>query len=99
MTTKTEILSFLSGNKKLFSEKFHISKVGLFGSYARNEFTENSDIDVIIEFDSSAQHIFEYKYQFRELLKNTFQKEIDLCREKSIRSDFKSFILKDTIYI
>jgi uncharacterized protein len=99
MLSKSEILSYLEENRPMFADKYHLSKLGLFGSYARNDFSENSDIDIIIEFDSSATHIFQYKYELREILKQQFKKEVDLCREKSIRSQLKPFILKDTIYV
>ena len=34
MTTREQILTFISQNKKMFREKYHITRIGLFGSYA-----------------------------------------------------------------
>jgi predicted nucleotidyltransferase len=50
MKTREEVLSVLRRKKKEFS-KFGIIKIGLFGSYVRNEQSPKSDIDVLIDFD------------------------------------------------
>ena len=51
MQNESSVLSFLKENKDIFKKEFHVSKIGLFGSYARGEATEESDIDLLIEFD------------------------------------------------
>lgn len=94
-----DILKYLSNNKELFYKQFNIIKIGIFGSFARNEQTEKSDIDIIIEMPRGTDDIFEKKQQLRELLKNHFHREIDICRERAIKPLFKEMILKDAIYV
>lgn len=48
--TKSEILLRLRSNKSKILN-FGITNIGLFGSYVRNEQTEHSDIDILIDFD------------------------------------------------
>lgn len=59
----------------------------------------NSDIDILIEFEPGTDELFEKKAKFRELLKKSFHREIDLCREKYIKPYFKKQILKTAIYV
>jgi uncharacterized protein len=99
MTTREDILNFLKENRIRFRKEFHISKIGLFGSYARNEQMQNSDIDLIFEFDENANHLFATKETVRQLISNQFGTNVDLCREKYIKSYFKESILKDAIFI
>lgn len=99
MLTKTEILNFLRENKDLFKSKFHITKIGLFGSFARNEQKPNSDIDILIEREPEAKNIFDLDWEMREMLSKQFDREVDICTEKYIKSYFKPYILKDAIYI
>jgi len=48
--TKIDILKELSNNKSYIEKNFEVEKIGLFGSYAKDEQTENSDIDIYVEF-------------------------------------------------
>ncbi|MCK4661520.1 MAG: nucleotidyltransferase domain-containing protein [Bacteroidales bacterium] len=99
MLDKTDILNFLRANKEYFKTKFNVIKIGIFGSYARGEQTDNSDIDIIIEFEDNTDNLFDKKFELREFLVLKFNKKIDICREKAIKPIFKPLILKDTIYV
>jgi predicted nucleotidyltransferase len=98
MRTKAEILLFLKENKSLFREKFHIVRIGVFGSYARGDQNKNSDIDLLVEFEDNTQDLYELKIQLKEFFKNRLNLEVDICREKYIKPRIRKFILKETIY-
>jgi len=53
MKTREEIRSIIKGHKKDLHVLFHVSRIGLFGSLARNEGGGESDIDILVEFDKS----------------------------------------------
>lgn len=99
MVKRDDILSFLEEKKhELFSE-YQLIKIGLFGSFARNEGTENSDIDLIVEFQPNTENLSEKKSRIKELVSKQFNREVDLCREKYIKPYFKSQILQSAIYV
>lgn len=98
MTSQSEILSYLRSNKQKFSEEFGIQKVGLFGSFARNEQTENSDIDILIEMQDGEEDMFGKRLDFREILQHQFSRNVDVCHAKAIRSVFREMIFKEVIY-
>ena len=98
MKTRDEILNFLGQNNKLFRDKYHIVRIGLFGSYARGEQNINSDIDLLVEFEENTQDIYELKLKIKEFFKSTLGVEVDICREKYIKPRLKRAILKETIY-
>lgn len=92
-----DCISKLSQFKQSFGEKFGIQKLGIFGSVARNENTENSDIDIVVEIEKPS---LSDMYQLRESLKSLFGSEVDLVRyRKSLRPLFKSNILRDVVYV
>jgi len=99
MLKKEDILEFLQERKADLQSEFQLIKIGLFGSFARNEATENSDIDLIIEFAPNTLALSEKKSALKSILKNQFGREVDLCREKYIKPYFKSQILKTAIYV
>jgi len=98
MKTRDQILTFLSLNKKLFRDKYHIVRIGLFGSYARGEQNANSDIDLLVEFEENTQDLYDLKLQLKEFFQIQLGLEIDICREKYIKPRIKNSILKDTVY-
>ena len=55
MKSRDQILAFLRQNKKLFRDRYHIIRIGLFGSYARGDQNVNSDIDLLVEFEDNTQ--------------------------------------------
>ncbi len=93
--TREDILEFLKKNKKLLQERYKISKIGLFGSYSRNEAKENSDIDLLVDMPSS----FDLYYDFKEFLEKHFDKKIDIGFENRLRPFIKQSISKDIIYV
>lgn len=99
MKTRDQILSFLTQNKKLFRDKFHIIRIGLFGSYARGDQNIRSDIDLIVEFEENTQNLYDLKLQLKEFFLKNLGIEVDICREKYIKPRIKKSILKETFYV
>ena len=54
--TKNDILDELSKNKSYIEENFEVEKIGLFGSYTKGKQTEDSDIDIYVEFKHKTFH-------------------------------------------
>jgi predicted nucleotidyltransferase len=98
MLKESSILSFLKENKDYFQKEFHISKLGLFGSYARGDAKEESDIDILIDFDGEVD-ILEVKQKIKDLIKSQFNVEVDICREKYLKPYVKDEILNEVIYV
>jgi len=98
MKTKEQILDFLSRNKKLFRYKYHIERIGLFGSYARGDQNNKSDLDLLVEFEENTQDLYELKIQIKEFFKKQLGLEVDICREKYIKPRIKKAILNEVIY-
>ncbi len=73
MKSKEKILLFLVQNKDLFRDKYHIIRIGLFGSYARDEQNIDSDIDLLVEFEDDTQELNDLKLQNQQPLYCPFQ--------------------------
>ena len=99
MKTRDQILTFLSQNKKLFRDRYHIVRLGLFGSYARGDQNIHSGIDLLIEFEENTQDLYDLKLQLKDFFRNKLGIEIDICREKYIKPRIKKSILKETVYV
>lgn len=53
--TKNKILNYLKSKKEELRKKYGIVSLGLYGSYARGEATDNSDIDIFYERDNGIE--------------------------------------------
>jgi predicted nucleotidyltransferase len=97
--TKEYIINYLSEHKNEFSKKFGITKLGLFGSYARGEATNNSDIDILVELENNLTDIYDKKTNFRKTLENYFNLKVDIAREKYLKPLAKDEILREVEYV
>ena len=92
-----DCLEKLTGFKNDFGSKFGILKLGIFGSVARRENSESSDIDIVVEVRQPSLSLM---YELKEALKVLFGCEVDLVRfRESLRPLFKANIQKDVIYV
>jgi hypothetical protein len=99
MKTKNQILLFLSKNRGILRERFHVVRIGLFGSYSRGDQNSKSDIDLIVEFEENTQDLFELKIKLKSFFKDNLGAEVDICREKYIKPRMRKSILKETVYV
>uniref|UniRef100_UPI0040559E88 nucleotidyltransferase family protein n=1 Tax=Candidatus Electrothrix sp. TaxID=2170559 RepID=UPI0040559E88 len=99
MLKQNDILAFLSKQLPELQAEYNISKIGLFGSFARNEQDENSDIDIVLEFHPGTENIYEKKTSLKKIFKNYFHREIDLCRLKYVKPFIKDYLEKEVIYV
>jgi len=94
--TKNEILNELSKNKSYIKENFEVDKIGLFGSYAKGKQTEDSDIDIYVEFKHKT---FDNLAGLWNYLEELYHKKIDLFhKHKHNNKVIISNIQKDVIY-
>ncbi|OHE10065.1 MAG: hypothetical protein A2513_08180 [Sulfurimonas sp. RIFOXYD12_FULL_33_39] len=93
---KTNILNYLKEHYCEFKDKYHVEKIGLFGSFARDEANEDSDIDIFVKMQPSLFDMVAIKEQIEKDL----HKKVDIIREhKNIKPFFLKMIQKDLIYV
>ncbi|WP_051906551.1 MULTISPECIES: nucleotidyltransferase family protein [unclassified Sulfurospirillum] len=93
--TKELILDYLTTHKAFLQEQFNVKKIGLFGSYAKEQQTSQSDIDIIVDMPAS----FDNYYALKELLEKELGAKVDLGLEKSIRKLIKEKIAHEVLYV
>lgn len=91
IVNKESILSVL---KALDKEKYSILEIGLFGSYAREEETDSSDIDIIVKIEFK-KGMYRNFCALQEELENTFGKKVDLVEKSVFDYKFKNPEVKD----
>jgi uncharacterized protein len=92
-----KVADILKNNKEYLKKNFHITRIGIFGSFARNEETENSDIDVLVEFEKTPD-MFTF-FSVEEYLENKLNRKIDMVRPQGLKEHVKENVLSEVIYI
>jgi len=91
---KEEILKKILANKEKVRQ-FKVKKLGLFGSYARGDENQTSDIDILVEFN---QKSFDNYMDLKFFLEELFNSKIDLVITDAIKPRLKPIILKEAVY-
>lgn len=95
--TIDDIRKILQNSRKFLEEKYFVENFLLFGSYAKNTPTPNSDIDLLVNFKQPID-IFEF-LDLEEYLTKLFNKKIDLGTSNSLKDFIKDKILTEAIII
>jgi len=90
------ILGFLEKSTQQFN-KYGVKKIGLFGSFATGENTYNSDIDVLVDFETGKK-TFDNYMDLKFFLEDKLKRKVDLVIEKNIKPELKKEILSTVKY-
>jgi len=98
VVTKEEILDILRKNKKFLKEEFDVGNIMLFGSYARDEATEESDVDILVEAIDRKAKSFDNLFNLKKFLEKILNKKVDVAYIDSVRKFILRFIKEEMIY-
>lgn len=98
MTTKENIIAVLKANKPELS-KFGVSTIGLFGSYLRNEQSNKSDIDLLIDFDPDKENFDNYMAVY-DIFERLFKTEkVEIITKNGLSKYIGPKILNEVMYV
>ncbi len=97
MLNKSEILEVLKVNYGMLSNQYHVSKIGLFGSFVNYFESEHSDIDILIELEKPIT-LFQF-IELEDFLTEILGRKVDLVTRKSLKPLLKDRILEEVVYV
>jgi len=83
--------------KPLLKEGFKVTKIGIFGSWIREENKETSDLDILVEFEEPVSLLGVVKLE--NYLSERLDMKVDLIPQKDVREELKERIFKEVIYL
>jgi len=96
MKTKEEIIDLLSQQKHEYAEKFKVRSMAIFGSYARGDQGENSDIDIIVDVDPSIGLEF---VTLAESIEGLIGQRVELVSLRALKPRQLEYIQPELIYV
>ncbi len=98
ITTKDNILNTIKSKEKEIL-KYGIRSIGLFGSYARDEQSENSDIDILIDFGSDKENFDNYMAVY-DIIENLFENQrVEIITKNALSPYIGPKILNEVQYV
>jgi len=96
MKSIEEIKKILSSKKDEMKVKYKVNSIKLFGSYVRGDCTDNSDLDVMVEFEEPVG--FEFIH-LADYLEEILGIPVDLTTEDAIKPNRLRYIKENLIYV
>lgn len=96
MISKNDILTKLKELKPTLYKEYSVKEIGLFGSFSDETFSEDSDIDLIVEFEKPIGWKF---FSLELYLQKIFDRKIDLVTKNALKDQIKDSILKKVNYV
>ena len=95
METRKGIEETLKSLKPFLNQKFKVKEIGVFGSYVRGDGTEESDVDVLVEFHEPIGWEF---VDLKEILEEILGKKVDIVTLRALKPQLRDKILKEVVY-
>ncbi|BBI51840.1 nucleotidyltransferase [Vreelandella olivaria] len=94
---KDEILRQLHEHKAMLALQFNVKDLALFGSMARGNANDASDIDILVTFDGPATSARYFGLQF--YLEDLLGYPVDLVTDKALRSELRPYIEREALHV
>ena len=94
---RADLLALLAQHKPVLQQRFGLTKLALFGSFARGTAREDSDVDVLVQFDGPATSKRYFGVQF--YLEDLLHRPVDLVTEQALRERLRPYVERDAIHV
>ena len=93
--TASNLLGEISRMQAELNERFTVTRIGVFGSFARGDETPESDVDIIVELaEPTFDHYMDLKFRLEEVL----QRPVDLVMADTVKPRLKQIIEQEVVY-
>ncbi len=99
MQTLDDIKHTLQRHKDELKTKYKIREIGIFGSYTRQEQSDESDIDILVEFEPNAKISLLDFVRLESYLTELLGVKVDLVEKPGIKQALRKYIMNEVIYL
>ena len=93
--TRDDVLALLRTHKATLAQRFGVTRLALFGSLARDQAADDSDIDILVQFDGPATSKAYFGTQF--YLEDLLGHPVDLVTNKALRTELRPYVERESI--
>lgn len=96
MKNLEELKEILTQHKEVLGKKFKVKNIAIFGSYVRGEQNQESDIDILVEFQEPVGFLF---IHLADYLQEILGVRVDLLTPDAIKPNRRRYIMEDLVYV
>ena len=96
---RQQIVDYINSNKRRLQAEYHVRRIALIGSFARDEQRPESDVDLLLDLEPGTPDIFQTKRRLRTELETAFGRSVELASERYLKPYYKEEILREAIYV
>ena len=94
---RDEALDLLRRHKPALAERFGVAELSLFGSFARDQATDHSDVDILVRFDGPATSKAFFGLQF--YIEDLLGRRVDLVTERALRPKLRPYVEQEAVNV
>ena len=94
---RDELLGLLREHRATLVQRFGVAELSLFGSFARDQATGDSDIDLLVQFDGPATSKQYFGMQF--YIEDLLGRRVDLVTERALRAELRPHVERDIVNV
>ena len=92
---RDEVLALLRAHKPVLMERFGVTALALFGSFARDQASDGSDVDILVRFTGPATSRSYFGVQF--YIEDLLGRRVDLVTDKALRPQFRPYVEREAL--
>lgn len=93
--TARDVVKDIAEMRKELRERFSVTRIGVFGSFARDEARPDSDVDIIVEL---SEPTFDHYMDLKFYLEKALQRPVDLVMAEAVKPRLKPIIEREALY-
>ena len=93
--TRAEVLERLRAHRPTLAERFGVVELAVFGSFARDEATDESDLDILVRFDTPPNWRAYFGAQF--YLEDLLQRPVELATREDVRAEMRPQVEREAV--
>ena len=94
---RDEVLNVLRAHKATLAQRFGVTELALFGSFARDQAAADSDVDILVRFDKPATSDTYFGTQF--YLEDLLGHPVDLVTDKALRTEIRPYVEREIVNV
>ena len=95
--TKDVVLTLLRAHKAALSQRFGVTQLALYGSFARDQAAADSDVDILVRFSTPPN--WRQYFDAQSYLEDLLGRPVDMATHKDLRAEIRPFVEREAIRV